>query len=152
MKRVSIMSKLFVVIVGVLLVFASCQKDKTKYEVRIQNDMYNELSVLGVSVPFMKYNVTECKLGGNVFSNIEYGDYSEYVSIESGTDYELSVTVEMLGYNPDTFSWSSNGSETYDLGTVSWVDDESYDKHKVKLQIGGLLNAYAPIFEKYAEE
>jgi uncharacterized protein YxeA len=152
MKRVSIMSKLFVVIVGVLLVFASCQKDKTKYEVRIQNDMYNELSLLGVSSPWFKYDVVEFNLGGTVISDVPYGEFSEYVTIESTTDYELSVTVKLYTWNADAYSWDSNGEDTYDLGTESWADDQTYNKQKVKLQIGDLLQGYEPVYTVYGEE
>lgn len=148
MKNSTLKFSLWGIILVMSIVFSSCEKEKSKYQVRIQNEMYTEL----LGIPFMKYNVTECKLGGNVFSDVAYGEYSEYVNIESSTDYELSVTVEMLGYDPNTFLWSSMGSETYDLGTVSWVDDEDYDKHKVKLQIGDLINAYAPVYSKFAEE
>lgn len=148
MKKLTVKLGLFALLIALGATFTSCEKEKSQYEVRIQNDMYNEL----LSVPFMKYNVTECTLGGNTFTNVGYGEFSEYVGIESSTDYELSITVEMMGYDPNTFTWTSMGSENYDLGTVSWVDDESYEKHKIKLQIGELINGYKPVFEKFAEE
>jgi hypothetical protein len=48
--------------------------------------------------------------------------------------------------------WESDGTFSADLGTISWVDDEDYAKHKIKLHIGGLLDLYEPEYEKFAEQ
>lgn len=140
--------KLFVFISCVLVVFATCQKDKTKYEVRGQNDMYNEL----LTVPFYKYNAVEFKLGGTVISDVPYGKYSEYVSVESTTDYEISVKVEIFVYDANTYSWRSSRTETYELSSVLWAEDETYTKQKIRLQIGDILQAYKPVYKVYGEE
>lgn len=135
-----------VLLMGIM--FTSCQKDKVEYQVRIQNDMYNEL----LGLPFMKYDVKTFYLGDHVFTDVPYGEYSEYTTVESSTDYDLSIEIEAFVYNADTYMWESTGTESYDLDPVSWVDDEDYTKHKIKLQIGDLLQLYKPIYEKYAEE
>jgi hypothetical protein len=145
------MKKSFGILMAMLFVgmmFSSCEKEKTQYQVRIQNEMYSEL----LGIPFMKYDVKEFTLGDIVFSAVPYGQFSAYKSIESSTDYAAKVTYEMFTYNAETFMWESDGTFSADLGTISWVDDEDYAKHKIKLHIGGLLDLYEPEYEKFAEQ
>ncbi len=152
MKKALNQIKVLLLVAVVAIAATSCKKEKTEYQVRIQNDMQNELSLLGLSVPFMKYDVKEFTLGEHTFTNVLNGQFSNYVTIESSTDYTMSVTVDVYFYNADSFEWEYSMTETHDLGTESWVDDEDYVKHKIKLQMGDILQAYKPIYSKYAEE
>lgn len=152
MKKITKNLKIAVLVLVVGLAFSSCEKDKSQYQVRIQNDMYEELSLMGVTSPWFKYEVDEFKLGGMVFSDISYGDYSEYQSVESSTDYDASVTYTQYIWNSELFEWEEKGTYTDNLGTISWIDDEDYDKHKIKLTVGDILSGYAPKYTKYAEE
>jgi len=151
MKRVFAQSKLLLLIAVLVVGFSSCKKDAVQYQVRVQNNMYTEF----LGYPFMKYDVVEFKIGGQVISEIPYSSYegySDYVTVESGNDYELSVTVEMFTYNMDNFNWVSSGTETFNLGTESWRDGEDYKKFKLKLEIGDILQLYKPVYTVYAEE
>lgn len=134
------------ILMGTLM--SSCQKDKVEYQVRIQNDMSMDL----LGIPFMKYYITDCTLGDRLFTDIAVGEYSDRVTVTSGTDYDCSLTVEVYTYNVNTFLWESAGIETFDMGTISWSDSEDYSNQKIKFQIGDLLQLYNPVYTKYAEE
>jgi len=151
MKNVLCNVKMLLLIVLMGILTTSCQKDekeKSVYQLRIQNEM--NLDLLGL--PIMKYNIVECKLGDLTFSDIAYGEYSNRLSIKSSTDYNCTVKIEVFNYNVDAFSWESSGYETYDMGTISWVDDEDYTNLKLKFEIGDLLQGYKPVYTKYAEQ
>lgn len=137
---------LSIVLVGML--FSSCEKEKSQYQVRIQNEMYSEF----LGFPFMKYDIKEITLGGLDYSDVYYGQYSEYQNIESSTDYEINITIDVYLYDIDNYVWVYDRTNTYDLGTVTWVDDEDYVNHKLKFEIGTIMDLYEPVFTKYAEE
>lgn len=152
MRKITKGLSIAMLVMFVGLMFSSCEKETSEYQVRIQNNMYEELSLLGVSSPWFKYNVEEFTLGGLSFENIPYGEYSEYQTIESSTDYEASVTYTQYLWNSETYTWEKDGTYTEDLGTISWVDDETYVLQKIKLEVGDLLSGYAPVYKKYGEE
>lgn len=151
MKKILAKMKILVLLAIVVTMSVSCKKDTTEYKVRVQNDMYMEF----LGFPFMKYDIVELKIGGNTISEVPYSAYnaySEYVTVESGKDYNISIKVDEYLYNTETFVWEFERTHTYDLGTESWNDDEDYKTFKMKFKIGDLLQAYSPIFTTYGEE
>jgi hypothetical protein len=132
----------------VIMLFSACEKkEKKTYQLRIQNKMYKEL----LNVPLMKYDIVEITVGDNYYTDIALDSYSDYLSIESSTDYDVNITVKEYLYDSNTFTWSESGTNTYDLGTVSWSDDEDYTNQKLKMEIGDILQAYRPVYSKFAE-
>ncbi|MBI9034234.1 MAG: hypothetical protein JEZ03_07165 [Bacteroidales bacterium] len=151
MKKVMNPLKVLFLIAILAVATTSCKKEKIEYQVRIQNEMQNDFNVLGVSLPFMKYDVKSFTLGDQTYTDVSVGSYSDYVTIESSTDYEMSVNVDVYFYNVDTFQWDFSSSESFQVGTETWNDEEDFTKFKIKLEIGTFLQAYKPVFETFGE-
>jgi hypothetical protein len=122
------------------LFFVSCEKDPAVYEVKVRNAMSD--TFIGVEY---KYDVTEFTLGENVVNNIPYNSDSEYFTVESGTEYNMSVTYDMYVYDL-TKGWTYSDTYTSDLGTEEWSDDEDHSKFAVKLTIDWLMQPQADTY------
>ncbi len=149
MKRINYVKGLVMLMVlAVIMVSTSCQKDKKTYQVKVRNSC--EIELLGI--PFMKYNIKEFSLGDIKFGAVAKGEDSEYKDIESDTEYAVSVTYDVYLYDANTFQWDLDRTETADLGTETWTDSEDSDKFIMKVEIGDILQAYKPIFKTYIAE
>ena len=127
----------------------------------VNGNKFNKFSSDNVTVSFhnsgLQVVCTEvkmwiCTLGNNLFSDVALGEYSDRVTVNSSTDYDCSLTIEIFTYNLNTFVWESSGTQTYDMGSISWSDSEDYINQKIKFQISDLLQGYKPVYTKYAEK
>lgn len=145
MKRINKFGGIIILVLAALLSTTSCKKDKVAYQTKVRNSCYNEL----LGLPFMKYKIVELTLGDKKFTDIESGSDSEYLDIESDTDYKITIKYETWFYNSDTGNWDYDDTFTDDLGTETWSDTEDGDKFIIKVKIGDVLQAYKPIYEVF---
>jgi len=142
-----VLKSLFFVVLGVLVLSTtSCEKEKLIYETKIRNDCENTL----LGLPFMRYDLVEVKLNDEIiFSDIAYGEESEYKEIESSTEYEVTVKYDSYTYDPDSDTFKFTSSETATSGTEEWTDTEDGDKFVMVFEIGALIESYKPVFKTY---
>lgn len=145
MKKINRFGGIIILVLAALLSSTSCKKDKVAYQVKVRNSCSNEL----LGIPFSKYKIVELTLGDKKFNNIESGSDSEYIDIESDTDYKITIKYEVYYYDSNTFTWDYSSTETYDMGTETWSDSEDGDKFIIKVKIGDILQGYKPIYEVF---
>lgn len=144
--RKALKSLVFVVLGVLVLSTTSCEKEKLIYETKIRNDCENTL----LGSPFMRYDLVEVKLNDEIiFSDIAYGEESEYKEIESSTEYEVTVKYDSYTYDPDSGIFKFTSTETATSGTEEWTDTEDGDKFVMVFDIGALLESYKPVFTTY---
>ncbi|MCF8303902.1 MAG: DUF4397 domain-containing protein [Bacteroidales bacterium] len=148
MRRLKQVTKMMAMMVIVVVMFASCQKDEKSYQVRIKNDC--ELCVL--TIPTTRYDLVEVNLNEVEFANVKYGEVSDYQTVKSGKDYTISVKYDMYSYNAETLQWEYDDTYTDEIGTESWTSDENSDKFVMKFTISDLLGGFKPRFETFYEE
>ena len=130
--------KAFVLVALMSLTFVACEEDSETYEVRVRNGAYSE--ALGV-VP-TKYNITELKVGGKTVENVDYGEFSDYFDIESGKEYNISISYDVYLYNADTQAWQYDASYSDDLGGEEWGTGEC-NPQRITITIKELLGVAA---------
>lgn len=145
MKKINRFGGIIILVLAALLSSTSCKKDKVAYEAKVRNSCSNEL----LGIPFMKYKIVELSLGDIKFNDIESGSDSEYLGIESGTDYKITIKYETWFYDVNTSTWEYDRTDTSDMGTETWSDSEDGDKFIIKVKIGDILQAYKPIYEVF---
>jgi len=145
MKRINRFGGIIILVLAAMLSTTSCKKDKVAYEAKVRNSCSIEL----LGVPFMKYKIVELTLGDNKFEDIESGSDSEYLGIESGTDYNITIKYETWFYDTNTGSWEYDRTDTADMGTETWSDSEDGDKFIIKVKIGDILQSYKPTYEVF---
>ena len=136
---------LIVVLTTIVLFSTSCAKEKVAYQTKVRNAC--EIQLLGL--PFMKYNIKELKLGEISYTDINKGDDSEYKTMESDTEYPVSITYDVYYYDADNGIYTYDKTQTEDLGTETWSSTEEGDKFIIKVEIGDILQGYKPLYEVY---
>jgi len=154
MKKLS-----FAVIAALILLLSlnSCEEDSKIYEVQIINECY--MDVLNTGLPFSKIQIDEVRFNDEVVvSNLaapmgdgsSYRTSSDFFTVESGIDYEVTVEFTTYYYDTENFMWETEGiQDEYIAGTETWTNDEEYSTFAMKFTTGGLFNAYRPEFETF---
>lgn len=132
-------------IIASMFLGTSCQKEKITYQLKVRNSCENQL----LGFPFMKYDIKELNVGDKKFENIPAGSESDYLDIQSDTDYPVSITYDTYFYNTDNFVYEYDNTYTVDMGTESWTSEEESNKFVMVVEIGDLLQAYDPVYEVY---
>ncbi len=148
MKRLrSLKGGVVIALVLVLAFLSSCEKDPIVYQAKVRNSC--QINLLGTSIPFMKYEIKDFKLGDISSGQVAYNEDSEYFSVESDVEYAISITYDVYMYNADNFQWEFDETRTDDLGTETWTRTEESEKFIMKVEMGDILTAYKPVFETY---
>ena len=134
------------------LMFSSCDTLYPDYEVRVQNNCENDITIMGTTLPFMYYDIVEVTLGDKTFTDIKNGNYSDYQTVKSGEEYDITITYDSYIYDTENYKWEYEGQYTESKGTETWAANETYDKFKIKVEIGNLIQLYKPQIEVYGEE
>jgi len=131
-----------VVVFTFAILFSSCEALYPTYQVRVENKMQATV----FNIPSNKYDLIELSIGDIVFNDVEYGGVSAYKSIGTG-EYQVSVKVD--AYNIDSYgNWNYTGVESYDLGSVTFATNESYENFTIYLDTYLLI----PSMEVYGDE
>ncbi len=146
MKKINKMNVLMIVILATITLFStSCKKEKSSYQVKVRNACEKQL----LGQPFMKYNIKKLTLGDNTFTDVANGKDSQYLGVESGTEYPMSITYDSYLYNTDKGIYEFDRTQTKDFGSETWTTKEESDKFIIKVKIGDILQGYNPIYEVF---
>ncbi|MCF8294965.1 MAG: hypothetical protein K9I34_02780 [Bacteroidales bacterium] len=147
MKKLNTLVGLIVTMVLLLSLTTSCEQEAIVYQAKVRNSC--QIYLLGTSIPFMKYEIVDMKVGDISSGPVAYNTDSEYFNVESGVEYLVTLTYDIYYYDTETFAWEFDRTVTDDLGTETWTRTEDSDKFIMKVEMGDLLSAYAPYFETY---
>ena len=130
-------------IVFVSTMFLACEKEPQEYEVRLRNNAYSQS--LGL-VP-TKYIITKFTIGETTIEeNIDYGDFSEYFTVESGIEYDMSIEYDQYLLDYDTQVWLFDQSRSDNMGPEEWGLDEC-NPQRITIEIRSFLSL--PVGAKY---
>jgi hypothetical protein len=142
-----------ILIISILALFiGSCDTLYPEYEVRVENLCEKNIEIMGESLPYMYFDLVEVNIGDKTFKDIKNGEMSDYQTVKSSEEYEISITYDEYVYDDDTFKWEYQGEKTKSLGTETWVANEKYDKFTIQIWIGDLIELYEPQYEVYGDE